>query len=154
MRKSGLPQGAWVIVADGEKALWLVNEGDDQDMNLTVRSKDSQDNPQAQDWAANRPGRMNDTGVGQRSALDDTDWHELEKERFGADLAEALYSEAHKGSFDRLVLIASRPVLSQIRADMHKEVADKIILELPKVLTNHPLDEIEELLSKELQNAA
>ena len=37
MRKSGLAQGTWVLVADGEKALFLVNEGDAEDMNLVVR---------------------------------------------------------------------------------------------------------------------
>ncbi len=55
MRKTGLPQGAWVLVADGEKALFLVNKGDEQDMNLVVRDKHEQDNPPAREWATGRP---------------------------------------------------------------------------------------------------
>src|SRR6056297_4184232 len=112
MPKSGLPQGAWVLVADGEKALFLVNKGDDEDMHLIVRDKEEKDNPQAQDWAANRPGRFNDGPSVQRSAVQDTDWHELEKERFAKDVADQLYQDAHKGRFDKLVIIASRPALS------------------------------------------
>ena len=64
-----------------------------------------------------------------------------------------LYAQAHKGAFDKLVIIASRVVLSNLRKDLHKEVQDKIIHEIPKVLTNHPLPEVEEILSKELAEA-
>ena len=152
-RKSGLPHNTWVLIADGEKALYLVNKGDDMDMHLVVRDKEEQDNPQAQEWAANRPGRFNDGPNVQRSKVEDTDWHQLEKERFAHDVADQLYKDAHKGKFDRLVIIASRPVLSELRQEMHKEVADKVILDVPKVLTNHPLDEIEDLLSRELEES-
>ncbi|MEO1362328.1 MAG: host attachment family protein [Pseudomonadota bacterium] len=153
MRKSGLPQGTWVIVADGEKALFLKNQGDDMDMDLTVIRKDEQDNPPARDWAENRPGRFNDGPGVQRSAVDDTDWHELEKERFASDLADRLYKYAHKGAFDRIVLTASRVVLSQLREELHQEVQDRVILDIPKVLTNHPIDEIEKLLTRDLAEA-
>lgn len=154
MRRSGLPQGTWVVVADGEKALFLVNEGDNIDMQLVVRRKDEQDNPPARDWAENRPGRFNDGPSVQRSAVDDTDWHKLEKERFASDLADTLYQQAHRGAFDHLVLIASRVVLSQLRAELHQEVQDRVMLDVPKVLTNHPVDEIEKLLTRELAEAA
>lgn len=151
--KSGVPQDAWVLIADGEKALYLVNKGDDMDMNLVVRDKEEQDNPQAQDWAANEPGRYNKGPFVQRSAVDDTDWHELEKERFAKDLADQLYEDVHKGRFKDLIIIASRPVLSELRKEMHPEVADCVRLDVPKVLTNHPIDEIETLLSKEMANS-
>ena len=154
MRKSGLPQGTWVVVADGEKALVLVNEGDEIDMKLSLRRKDEQENPKAQDRAANRPGRFNDGPTVHRSAVQDTDWHELEKERFASDLAERLYSAAHDGKFDKLAIVASRVVLSQLREEMHKEVVDRVILEVPKVLTNHPIDEIEKHLAQDLAEAS
>lgn len=154
MPKSGLPQDAWVLVADGEKALFLVNKGDEQDMHLIVRNKEEKDNPQAQDWAANRPGRFNDGPSVHRSAVDDTDWHVLEKERFAADLADELYKAAHKGKFDRIVIVASRLVLGELRDTLHQEVTDKIILEVPKVLTNHTLDKVEDILSSALRDAA
>lgn len=153
MRKTGVPRGAWVVVADGEKALFLVNDGDEIDMNLNVLSKEEQDNPKAQDWDANRPGRFNDGPSVQRSAVDDTDWHILEKERFASDLAERLYKAAHKGAFDQLVIVASRIVLSKLRDEMHKEVTDRVIFETAKVLTNHPLDDIETHLSRDMADA-
>ncbi|WP_424968894.1 host attachment protein [Dinoroseobacter sp. S375] len=152
-RHSGLPAKAWVLIADGEKALFLINRGDDQDMNLDVLRKEEQDNPKAQDWAANKPGRFNDGPGVQRSAVDDTDWHELEKERFAKDLSDRLYSYAQRGAFDHLVIIASRVVLSTLRSALHKEVTDRLMLDVPKVLTNHPLEDIEAAISSELENA-
>ena len=152
-RASGLPHKAWVIVADSEKALFLVNLGDDQDMNLDVIRKDEQENPQAQDWAANRRGRFNDGPSVHRSAVDDTDWHELEKERFAKDLADRLYTYAQRGDFDKLVIVASRVVLGTLRDELHKEVTDRLMLDVPKVLTNHPIEEIEQAISAELEDA-
>lgn len=154
MRKSGLPNGAWVVIADGEKALFLVNDGDDQDMNLNVLRKETQDNPAARDWATDRPGRFNDGPGTQRSAMDETDWHQLEKERFAGELAARLYKYAHAGRFQTLAIFASRVVLSELRKELHSEVADTVVLEVPKVLTNHPMDEIETILARELTEAA
>jgi protein required for attachment to host cells len=153
MRKSGLPKDTWVVVADGEKALFLVNRGDGIDMDLHVIRKDEQNNPPAREWAADKPGRFNDGPSTQRSAVDDTDWHTLEKERFAADLAERLYHYAHGGAFENLVLIASRVVLSELRDQMHVEVRERLIMDIPKVLTNHPIDEIEKHLTRELAEA-
>lgn len=150
----GIPHKAWVLIADGEKALYLVNKGDQEDAHLVVREKDEQDNPQAQDWAANQPGRFNDGPSVHRSAVDDTDWHQLEKERFAKSIAEDLYDAAHKGKFDALIIAASRPVLSALRDEMHDEVAGKVILDVPKVLTNHPMDQIEDLICRELAGPA
>ncbi|CAN0067546.1 unnamed protein product, partial [Chrysoparadoxa australica] len=82
MKAKGVPHGTWVLIADGEKALYLVNEGDEVHLNLQVRDRADQDNPKAQEWAANRPGRLSDRPGPQRSALEDTDWHQLEKTRF------------------------------------------------------------------------
>ncbi|MDG4647811.1 host attachment family protein [Roseibacterium sp. SDUM158017] len=150
-RRSGLPQGAWVVVANGNKALFLVNWGDDMDMNLVVHRHEEHENPKASEWATDRPGRFNDGPAVQRSAVQETDWHELEKERFGADLAKKLYADAHAGRFRHLVVMASRTVLSTLRKELHPEVAEKIILEVPKVLTNHPIDEVEVILTEALR---
>jgi protein required for attachment to host cells len=152
-RRSGLPQGAWVVIADGEKALFLVNWGDDDDMNLVVRDRSEQENPKASEWATDRPGRFHDGPSVHRSAVQETDWHQLEKERFATDLAARLYADAHAERFRHLVVMASRIVLGTLRKELHSEVADRIILEVPKVLTNHPIDEVEVILTEELKQA-
>mgnify|MGYP001106404343 CR=1 FL=1 len=140
----------WVLVADSEKALLLENLTDHEDPNLQVVRKKEQDNPSDLDQSANRPGRMDDNGPGQRSAVDDTDWHELAKERFASDLADLLYGHAHKGNFDDIILVAAPSVLGALRAEMHPEVIGKVKAEIPKTLTNHPLREIESIVKADL----
>ena len=148
-----LRKDTWVVVTDSEKALFLRNVTDHENPYLEVIRKEQQDNPSDREEGANRPGRMQDTGVQQRSAMDDTDWHELAKERFAADLSDMLYARAHRGEFDRLVLVASPQVLGNLRDGLHKEVSDRVIAEVPKTLTNHPVDEIEKLVKRELDAA-
>ena len=128
---SALDQGTYVLVADSEKALLLENITDGQDPHFEVRKKEEQDTPSEQAQSANRPGRMQDTGVGQRSALDDTDWHELAKERFADDIAELLYARAHKGKLGPVVLVAAPQVLGDLRPKLHKEVNALITGEIP-----------------------
>ena len=144
-----VPYDAWVLIADGEKALFLKNLTDAQDPHLEVVRKEEQENPKDIDQSANRPGRMPDNGPGQRSAMDDTDWHQLAKERFADDLADLLYRQAHRHRFEKIVLVAPPKTLGEVRQKLHKEVADKVIGEIPKTLTNHPLDEIEAALKAE-----
>ncbi len=138
------------MVADSEKALFLENETDGEDPYLKVVKKEAQENPPNRDQAANRPGRFNDGPSAHRSAVDDTDWHQLAKERFASDLADILYQKAHSGEFERLVIVADPSTLGQLRAELHQEVTKKVVGEVDKNLTNHPLDEIEKLVKAEL----
>ncbi|WP_297769816.1 host attachment family protein [uncultured Roseovarius sp.] len=145
-----LTNGTWVLIADGEKALFLRNSVDAISPALDVVRKNEQENPSDYDQSANRPGRKQDTGVGQSSAMDDTDWHELAKERFAHELADTLYKYAHRGDFQRIVLVAAPHVLGDLRQHLHKEVQDKVVAEIPNDLANHPLDAVEKLLKVEL----
>lgn len=145
-----ITRDTWVLVADGEKALILENLGSAAEPRLAVKGKETQDNPPDREQASDRPGRMNDGPSAQRSALDETDWHELGKARFAADLAEWLYARAHRDAFDHLVLVADPSVLGELRAKLHEQVKSRIIGEIPKVLTNHPTAEIARLVQAEL----
>lgn len=137
----------WVLVADGEKALFFENEGTRNTPNFKVVREMEQDNPSTRDQGTDAPGRMNDSGPGQRSAVEQTDWHRLAEERFAKDAAELLYKYAHKNRFKHIVLCAAPRVLGELRKELHSEVTDRIIGEVPKTLTNHPVDKIEKILS-------
>lgn len=138
-----LAQGTWVVVADGEKALFLENVTDAQDPNLRVVSTAAQDNPASREQGTDAPGRYPDGGAGQRSAVQETDWHRLAKDRFAKDLAETLYARAHAGAFDRLVIVAGPRVLGALREALHAEVKARLVAEVPQELTHHPVAEIE-----------
>ncbi|WP_108482437.1 host attachment family protein [Oceaniglobus ichthyenteri] len=153
-----LTNGAWVLIADGEKALFLRNLTDGENPHLEVHRLEQQENPKDIDQSANRPGRMQEgrpgnTTSGPRSAFQDTDWHELAKERFADDLADILYKQAHKGAFDHLVIVAAPRVLGDLRKVLHQEVTQRVIGEIPKTLTNHDVGDIEKIVKDELQDA-
>ncbi|MGX5805401.1 baeRF12 domain-containing protein [Bradyrhizobium sp. Arg314] len=138
-----LKHGLWVVVADGEKALFLRNQGDSKFPNLEVVHEMEQENPPTREQGTDKPGRY---AEGPRSAIEDTDWHRLGKERFALDIAARLYKLAHRGEFDAVVLIAPPQVLGEMRQKLHKEVGQKVQAEIPKTLTNHTISDIENLL--------
>src|SRR5690348_201438 len=70
-----LKHGIWVLVADGEKALFLRNEGDAEYPNLQVVRELHEENPATRDQGTDRPGRLSDGPSAHRSAVADTDWH-------------------------------------------------------------------------------
>jgi len=146
MSKTTLKHDGWLVIADGEKALFLRNDGDEKFPNLTVFRELEHENPATHDQGTDRPGRFNDGGGTHRSAVQETDWHRLEKDRFAKDLSDRLYKHAHKGNFSELVLVAAPHVLGELRKDLHKEVQDKVVADIGKDLTNHPVHEIEKLV--------
>lgn len=145
-----LKTGTYVMVADSEKALFFENIGDTENPHLQVRRKEEQDNPPTREQAANRRGRFNDGPSVHRSAVDDTDWHALAKERFADDLSEILYDQAYGRKFDEIVLVAAPQVLGDLRKKLHTEVESRVIAEVPKNLTGHPVDEIETMVKEHL----
>lgn len=148
-----LSQGTWVLVADGEKALFLRNDLEARNPDLNVVRIETQDNPADRDQGAGRAGRKADAGPGQKTALEETDWHELAKDRFADEIANILYKQAHTGAFERIVLVAPPATLGELRNQLHPEVRAKVVAEIAKTLTNHPIDKIESLLLKELEAA-
>ena len=96
MAEFRLVHDAWVVVADGEKALFLRNEGDATYPNLQVVRTIHEENPPSREQGTDKPGRFNDGHGVHRSAVDETDWHRIEKERFAADVAERRVSRSSR----------------------------------------------------------
>jgi len=143
-----LEHDIWVLVADGEKALFLRNEGDREYPNLQVVREMTEENPPTHEQGTDRPGRLSDGPSVHRSAVADTDWHKIAKERFADEIAARLYRMAHRGDFDRIVLVAPPVVLGELRKKLHKEVGEKIAAEVPKELTGHTTWDIEKIVAQ------
>lgn len=144
----------WVAIADGAKALITENTGSRGKPRLAVLGKREIEVPPARDQGSDRPGRFADAGPNQRSAAEATDWHEFAEERFAAEFAAVLNKAAAAGRFDRLVLIAPDRVIGRMRPSLAAGVAERIVAELHKDLTNHPLPEIESQVGEALFPAA
>lgn len=142
-----VPNEALVVVGDGEKALFLRNKGEPPEIQLEVENILGHDNPATHEQGTDKPGRVAASAGTARSAMEETDWHQLGKERFTADIADIVYRLAHANKFEALVVVAPPKVLGNLRKAFHKEVVDRITGELSKDLTSHPIPEIEKLLA-------
>ena len=142
-----LAHDTWVLVADGEKALFLRNEGDEDYPNLQVVRKVEHDIPPTREQGSDSPGRYADGGPNQRSSFAETDWHALEQHRFAKELSGLLYKMAHRHRFERLVIVAPPKVLGGLRGELHKEVSDKVVGEHAKTLTTVDVGTIEKIVA-------
>jgi protein required for attachment to host cells len=141
-----VPHDAFVVVADGRKMLFFRNEGDAAYPNLVVERVREQDNPPNRDQATDGPGTSFSSVGNGRSSYEETDFHQLEEDRFAAETADRLRKRALANDFEKLIIIAPPRTLGELRKHYHKEVSDRLIAELDKDLTGHPVKEIEAAL--------
>jgi protein required for attachment to host cells len=122
-----LAHGAWVFVGDGQKALFLINQGDEKSPNLRRLAGEEPKDPPSREQGSDAPGRAY-SSVGEiRSAVGETDGHELEKERFAAAIADRIDKVALSGAFNQLVIVAPPKILGDLRHKVTKETETKII---------------------------
>ncbi|MEI9927999.1 MAG: host attachment family protein [Sphingomonas sp.] len=143
-----VPHNAFVVVADGRKLLFLRNEGDASFPNLQVEKKLVDVNPTTSDQGSDSPGRSFSSVGDGRSAYEQTDFHQLEEDRFAADAAELLNQRALRGEFESLIVVAPPRTLGELRKHYHKAVSERLAGELDKDLTGHTVPQIEEALAK------
>lgn len=141
-----LPHNSVVLVADGRKMLFLRNEGDNEFPNLVVEQAREQDNPATRDQATDSAGRASSPQGAAQSSVEPTDFHQIEEDRFAADAADFLKSRALKNDFESLIIVAPPKTLGEMRKHYHKEVSNRLIGELDKDLTGHPVADIEKAL--------
>jgi protein required for attachment to host cells len=145
--KPRISHNALVLIGDGQKALFLRNKGTPQQLNLEVEHVLEQENPATREQGTDRPGRSVQSVGAARSAMEQADWHYIAEERFAGTIADALYRLAHGNHFDKLVVVAPAKVLGNLRQAFHAEVAERIVGEIPKQLTSHPIQDIERLMA-------
>ena len=141
-----VPHNSYVMVADGRKMLFFRNEGDADLPNLQVVRVTEKPNPANRDQASDAPGRTFSSVGGGRSAYENTDFHELEESRFAVETADLLKRRAMHGDFENLIIVAPPRTLGELRKHYHKEVANRLVAEIPKDLTGHPVSEIERII--------
>ncbi|MGH8517895.1 MAG: host attachment family protein [Panacagrimonas sp.] len=143
-----IPTATLVVVADGNKALFLRNRGTAQVPDLVVEDTMEQDNPPDREQTSDRAGRRAAASTNQtvRGAVEQTDRHDLEESRFSARVAERLYRDPPTGAFDHLILVAPPTALGQLRRHLHDSVSERVLGEIPKTLTQHGVADIQKVL--------
>jgi protein required for attachment to host cells len=148
VQKLAIPPNAYVLVADGQKALFLRNEGDEKFPNLRTAQVFRDENPAAHQQGSDRPGRgFARAGANRRSAMETTDWHQIEEHRFAQRVAETLEQLVRTGVVTALAIVAPPRALADLRQTMIADVKSRIFAEIDKDLTKHPIIEIERHLT-------
>ena len=147
MSKIQIPHDAIVFIGDGRKALFLRNHGDEKFPNLRTERVFVDINPATHDQGTERPGRtVSSMGPG-RSAVESTDWHDLEQHKFVRTVSAALEKLVREQNVKALIIVAPPRTLADLRHDLHSDVKACLLAEVGKDLTKHPLSEIEKHLA-------
>jgi protein required for attachment to host cells len=138
-----IPHDTYIFVGDGRKALVLRNAGSAAAPHLTTeRVFVDQKNPSTHEQGSDRPGRsFSSVGPG-RSAVTQTDWHDLEEHKFAHDVASTLGRIVRERNVKALIVVAPPRALADLRKAFTDEVKKKIVAEIDKDLTKHPVADI------------
>jgi protein required for attachment to host cells len=140
-------RGAWVIVADGARALVLENVGDRAYPDLRTKEVYKQDDLKTRELGTDRPGRsFSSVGHG-RSAVDQTDWHDQAEQRFLAGIAARLDRAIVAGEIKSLVVVAPPRALGVLRKQYSTHVRQALRAEVEKDYAKMPVDEIARYLT-------
>ena len=149
-----LPNQALVLVADGRKMLFLRNHGDQNQIDLRTEAHDQRQDRKDREIRTDAPGtaavRFSSGGADTfRPAMEETDFHQQEEDRWVKDAAEQLKTRALSNDFANLVIVAPPKALGVLRKELHKEVERRILFTCNKEMTDRPIPDIEELLVAE-----
>ncbi|MGD9544610.1 MAG: host attachment protein [Methylocystis sp.] len=148
MSEVSVGNGAWVLVGDGRRALFFQNHGDADLLDLRVVETRIDENPPTHEQGSDKPGRSFNSFSPGRSAMQNVDWHELEEERFARAMADRINRAAESGELNAIVIVAPPKALGEIRKELSQKAHGKVVGELAKDLTRHPLKEIEKALTR------
>jgi protein required for attachment to host cells len=140
-------RGDWVVVCDGKKALVLENVGDEKYLNLKTRQVYEQPDPRTHELGTDAPGRaMNSIGRA-RSAVEQTDWHNREEERFLHSLLGRLEAALNGGQAKSLIVVAPPRALGVLRPAYSHALRSALRGEIDKDLVRMPVPDIERHLT-------
>ncbi len=147
MSKLKIAQGEWVVVCDGKKALVFENIGDEKFLNLKTREVLDHPDLKTQELGTDAPGRsFSSVGHG-RSAVEQTDRHDQEEQRFLRRLALHLDAEVNAGRAKGLFIVAPPRALGMLRPEYSHNLRRALRAEIDKDFVKLPVHEIEKHLA-------
>lgn len=146
MNRIKIEQGDWVVVCDGRKALILHNAGDDVFPNLRTKEVHEHEDSKTHELGSDAPGRSINSVDGSRSAMEQTDWHEQEEQRFLQALAGRLDAALGAGETTAFIIVAPPRALGALRGSYSANLRGAIRQEIDKDFVKLPVYEIEKHL--------
>jgi len=146
-----LPHNALVLVADGTKVLFLRNHGDENQIDLRTESHDQRQDRKDREIKTDAPGTQGQSAGYGRPAMEETDFHQQEEDRWIQDAADELKKRALRNDFDALAIVAPPKAIGVLRKALHKEVTKRIVCTVNKEMSGRTIPDIEALLNGHTQ---
>ena len=137
---------ALVFVTDGRKTLLFRNHGDANQIDLRTEAHDEREDAKDSDMKTDAAGSNAQSGGYGRPSYEETDFHQLEEDRWAKHAAEDVNKRALNNDFEALAIIAPPKTLGELRKQLHKEAARRVVCEIPKEMTGHTIADIEKLI--------
>lgn len=128
-----IPAKALIVVADGQKAIFLRNTSPSGPVSLHEEERLNPTNLAGEGPSGSRPNEQTP--------------HQTDEATFAKQLAHRLFTMKEAGNFQALVLAADPRTLGELRQTMHKTVEASIVRTLNKDLTGHSTGDIEKALN-------
>ncbi len=149
-----LANNALVLVTDGRKTLFFRNHGDENQIDLRTEAHDEREDRKDHEIKTDSAGSSKQSlGFG-RPALDETDFHQQEEDRWAESAADRVNKRVLNNDFEALAIVAPPKTLGLIRKKLHKEAERRLVCEIPKEMTGRPIPDIEALLVGETKAEA
>ena len=147
MGKPKIGHGDFVVVCDGAKALVLENIGDGKFLNLKTRAVHEHADAKTHELGTDAPGRSFNSVGHDRSAMEQTDWHTQQEERFLQKLAANLDAAVKAGQIKSLMIVAPPRALGVLRPAYSHDLRNVLRAEVDKDFVKMPVHEIEKHLA-------
>ena len=149
-----LANNALVLVTDGRKTLFFRNHGDENQIDLRTEAFDEREDLPNSELKSDAAGSSKQSFGFGRPAMEETDFHQQEEDRWANAAAEEVNKRVLQNGFDALAIIAPPKTLGLIRKKLHKEAERRLVCEIPKEMTGRPIPAIEALIVSETRAKA
>jgi len=136
-----LKAGSRVYVCDGGRFVAYEQGGDTEFLDLSFVESETFRNLPSHDLGDDRPGRY-PSPDGQRSAVSQTDQHELAESRFTAELVSRIKSWCQLSAGNKFVLIADPRSMGRIRRSLTPAIKERMLHSITGDFVHHPASEI------------
>ena len=137
---------ALVLVTDGRKTLFFRNHGDVNQIDLRTEAHDPREDLSDGEMKTDAAGSNHQSAGYGRPSYEETDFHQLEEDRWAKHAAEEVNKRALANDFEALAIIAPPKTLGELRKQLHKEAARRVVCEIPKEMTGRTIADIEKLI--------
>lgn len=135
-----------VLVCDGSRALFYLNIGDAQAIQLKTIKTLHEPHVATRDLGAERPGRSINSMDGSRSAVEQTDLHAAAEAKFLEGVAEQLGAFVHESEATAVIIVAPPRAMGVLRPRLTANVRRMLQAELVKDLVRMPTPDVEQYL--------